>query len=207
MKNSSTTQMALAGILEKSPGLLLVSMILSFVLVAIVQVFYYSNYVFVGKVGTAGIAFAISCGIAVMVQLTRVAFGITGAFEFANGNAGKGIFGILCSLGLTIWSSFELAEIAAVWAGNDASLLYSSQLVLLFIAWAGWVLEVRLAVTIYEKPEEKPDAEQAPPYPVEPNQMTDEEIKKKAQWEFFLANRENGEASQNGQPRETTKKV
>ncbi len=155
MKKHSTTQTALEGILKHSPILLLVSMLLSFLLVALVQTFYYSNFVLAGKVGTAGIAYAMAIGIALMTQFARVAFGISGAYEFGNGKTGKGILGLLFSLALSVFESFEVGEIAHVWAKDDPSLLFSSVMFLQFLVWVGFSLEIRLALLIAKKTKEE----------------------------------------------------
>lgn len=137
---------AISGIVKHSPALTLVSMILSFVLVLLLQVFYYATEVFSGYY--TGVAYAMGVGVAVMFQAARLAFGMSGAYDFANGNMGKGIFGLLFSLALTSIESFEVVHFADFFS-NGVDRVYSSALLAFqVVVWLGFALEIRLATSV-----------------------------------------------------------
>lgn len=147
MKKDSATQLVLLNILKSSPGLLLTGMILSFILSGLIQTFYYSNYLFTEKFGTYAIGFGMAVTAAILVQFCRIAFGVTGAYDFGKGNILKAIFGLGFSLALTVWQSFEVSHIASSFS-NDPTLQSKYQMILQLIVWAGFALELRLGITV-----------------------------------------------------------
>lgn len=173
MENQALTQKSMLGILKIQSNLILVSMFLSFILMFIIETFYYANDILLLKVPSAAYAYIIGIAIAVLVQFCRVAFGVSGAYEFAKGNTGKGIFGMLFSLVLAVWCSYEVSEIAHSWASYtdannilqiDPRLLQSSTLVLQLIVWAGFALEIRLAIAVasFKQEDDTKDKEEDP---------------------------------------------
>lgn len=137
------TKNALSGLVRTSPMFLLVAMILSFLLMFLVQLFYYSN-LFNGFLPVA-FCYIVAVGIGLMVQLSRLALGLAGASEFMQGNTGKGIAGILFSLALSIFEAFEVYEIVSSF---DEKIRYSMMMVLQSIVWLGFILEIRLAINL-----------------------------------------------------------
>lgn len=157
---NDATQIALLGVLKQQSLLLLVSMFLTFILMFLIEAFHYANNVIGENVPNMAYAYGMGLSIAAIQQLSRISFGISGAYEFAKGNPGKGLLGLLFSLILTVYCSYEVAEIAIVWSGGNESLLWSAQLVLFFIVWAGFVLEIRLAISISGEAKEDKAIEQ-----------------------------------------------
>lgn len=148
---------AIHSVVKHSPILTLVSMIMSFILVFVLQVFYYATEVFSGYI--TGIAYALAVGIALMFQLARVAFGISGAYDFSNGHTGKGILGMLFSITLTAIESFEVVHFAESFA-NGSSRVYSSALLAFqVIVWLGFALEIRLATSVSKKPKSNSESD------------------------------------------------
>ena len=138
---------ALAGLIHYSPMFLFVSMVLSFILMFLVQLFYYSTHVF-GENVPGGFSYIIGFSIGLITQLARLAFGLAGAYDFAKGRVARGLSGMLFSLGLAIFEAFEVAEIATLWGGSSPTLYNSTMLILQSIVWLGLLLEVRLAINL-----------------------------------------------------------
>jgi hypothetical protein len=146
--SQSMTNNALKGLLSYSTGFILTAMILLFVLKMVVDGFHYTE-IFTPRVPAVGFAYAIGIGLALSSGLTRFALGLGGAYEFAKGKVGVGIFGLIFSFGMTIWQAFEVANIVSVWANGESGEFYNiSNGVLQFVVWAGWILEIRLAFHI-----------------------------------------------------------
>ena len=122
-------------------------MILSFILMFKIEVFYSANYLLKDFVPGPAYAYIIGISVALLIQFCRIAFGVSGAYEFAKGNTGKGIFGMLFSLSLAAWCSYEVNEIALKWAAETGA-LFSFQLLLQLIVWSGFALEIRLAIAV-----------------------------------------------------------
>lgn len=158
---NSIEKTSIAGFIKSAPTLLLVSMILSFVLMLVVQLFYYSM-VFEDLIPALGLAYAIAAGIALMFQSARFSFGIAGAYEFAKGETGKGFFGILFSLSLTIFEAFEVSEMTVVWLAKKPELISTLNMVLQAILWLGFALEIRLLTSVAgsAKQDEKEEKEE-----------------------------------------------
>jgi len=140
------TKNALSGLVTHAPTFLFVSMLLSFILMFLVQMFYYSNLLM--DAVPMAFAYVMAFAIGLMFQFSRLAFGIAGAAEFSQGNTAKGITGMIFSLGLSIFESFEVSEIAMIWNDN---LYHSSLMILQSIVWLGFLLEIRLAINLSRK--------------------------------------------------------
>lgn len=138
---------AVKGIVQSSPALLLVSMALSFLIMMGVQMFYYAT-VFSSKVPYHAIAYTIAIAIGLVFQLARLSFGVAGAWEFASGYVSKGMFGLLFSVALTVFETFEIAEMSDVWTRDDAGFKSTLNMVLQAVLWLGFGLEVRLALNV-----------------------------------------------------------
>lgn len=121
------------------------SMVISFILLMVIQVFFY-YYIFDDLL--PGTAYSIGAGIAIgiMLQGARFAFGIASINDFLNKESFKGFFGLLMSLGLTIFSTYEALEIAAIWGNSKHE--YAIMLILMATVWLGWALEIRLCINI-----------------------------------------------------------
>jgi len=138
---------AINGLVKNSPHFLMASMILSFLLMLVIQMFYYAT-VFEGILPNKGFQYGIGFCIGVMVQSARLAFGLAGAYEFSTQRYGVGTLGLFFSLAITLFESFEVMEIAKAWS-NGVEPVYNSLLLLLeFIIWTGLCLELRLAMNV-----------------------------------------------------------
>ena len=147
-KNGKNSTLAtVSGLILQSPMFLLVSMILSFVIMFGVQMFYYADMIFIDRVPSP-FNWIIGCAIGLMTQLARLAFGIAGAADFAKGKISKGLVGMLFSLGLAIVGAYEVAEIALTWSKGNHQFYNSCLLVMELIVWLGFLLEIRIAISV-----------------------------------------------------------
>jgi len=137
-----STKFALNGLVKSSPLFLLVSMVLSFILMLLVQLFYYSE-LFKELPYSFGLIVGVAIGI--LTQLARLAFGVSGVAEFAHGKTGRGIASILFSLALTIFESFEVIGVANL---LSPTLQGEAMMILQLVVWLGFVLEIRLAINV-----------------------------------------------------------
>lgn len=82
--------------------------------------------------------------VAVVSELFRFAFGLTGVRDLVNGNKANGILGIGASLLLSVYDHFEASRMATHW--DNPELWYA----LVFLVWGGMVAEIRLMMTMSE---------------------------------------------------------
>jgi len=82
--------------------------------------------------------------VAIVSELFRFAFGLTGVRDLVNGNKANGILGIGASLLLSVYDHFEASRMAAHW--DNPELWYA----LVFLVWGGMVAEIRLMMTMSE---------------------------------------------------------
>jgi len=80
--------------------------------------------------------------VAIVSELFRFAFGLTGVRDLVNGNKANGILGIGASLLLSVYDHFEASRMAAHW--ENPELWYA----LVFLVWGGMVAEIRLMMTM-----------------------------------------------------------
>lgn len=132
-------------------------MMLSFVLMLAIQLFYYTT-VFEGKLPNSALAYLIAAGIAIMFQSARFSFGIAGAYEFSKGEKSKGTFGLVFSLALTVFESFEGAEMAHIWTIAQPEFENTLNMVVQAILWLGFALEIRLLTTVSTSAQEHTDS-------------------------------------------------
>lgn len=137
----------LNGLIAHSSNFLLTAMVLSFVLMFGVQMFYYAES-FKDVVPNVGFAFGVGIAIGLFTQLCRLAFGLAGAYEFANGRYGAGAGGLLFSFCITLFEAFEVQSIAEKWSNGNVQLHDSLLLLFQFLLWCGFALEVRLAMNV-----------------------------------------------------------
>jgi hypothetical protein len=138
---------AVMGIVKSAPTLLLLSMALTFVIMMGVQMFYYTM-VLTPRVPYPAIAYSMAIAIGLVFQLARLSFGVAGAWEFGIGYVGKGMAGLLFSVALTVFESFEIAEMSDVWTRNDAEFRSTLNMILQAVLWLGFGLELRLALNV-----------------------------------------------------------
>lgn len=127
-----------------SPLLLLISMVLSFVLLFIMQCFYY--YIILES-GLSYLNWIASIGFAFLVQLIRLSSGLAGAYEISKGKYWQGVIGLLLSFAVTVFETFDVSHIYEFWHseyGTDKALYHMMQ----FTVWAGFILEIRFMMTI-----------------------------------------------------------
>lgn len=137
-----STKNALSGLVKVSPFFLLVSMVVSFILMFVVQMFYYSE-LFEALPNAFPIVVGVSIGL--LTQLARLALGLSGVSEFAKGKTGRGIASILFSLALTIFESYEVIGVAKMFSEDTSG---EAMMILQLVVWLGFVLEIRLAINL-----------------------------------------------------------
>ncbi|MCB0554755.1 MAG: hypothetical protein KDD02_14490 [Phaeodactylibacter sp.] len=138
----------LQGLLDQSPTLLLVSMGLGFLITFFVQAFFYGFNIFADVVPKAAISLAVGVAIGLLTQITRFSFGISGAHDFAKGRIGKGVFGLFFSVAVTAIESFEMTHVAHAWGAGNPFLEMVINMILQFVIWVSFILEVRLVITV-----------------------------------------------------------
>lgn len=82
--------------------------------------------------------------VAIVSELFRFAFGLTGVRDLVKGNRASGILGIGASLLLSVYDHFEASRMSAHW--ENPELWYA----LVFLVWGGMVAEIRLMMTMSE---------------------------------------------------------
>lgn len=122
-------------------------MVLSFVLMMVVQMFYYAG-AFKDVVPSIGFAFGIGIAIGLFTQMARMSFGLAGAYEFATGRYGSGATGLVFSFCITLFEAFEVKGIAQGWSNGDVHLFTTLHLLFQFLIWSGFCLELRLAMNV-----------------------------------------------------------
>lgn len=148
----------LNGLIQSSSKFLLASMVLSFLLMMVVQMFYYAG-AFKGVVPSAGFAFGIGIAIGLFTQMARMSFGLAGAYEFAIGRYGSGAAGLIFSFCITLFESFEVRGIATEWSNGNGHLFETLHLLFQFLIWSGFCLELRLAMNVSSSGNDTKEAE------------------------------------------------
>lgn len=92
------------------------------------------------------IGLIVAAMVAVVSELLRFGFGLAGVRDLVRGKKWNGILGIGASVILSVYDHFEAGRMAAHW-GNE-ELWY----VLVFLVWVALVAEIRLIMTMSEKP-------------------------------------------------------
>lgn len=127
--------------------LLTVSLGLSVILMFTIQFYHYSHLLKQVAQIPKVTAIFMSVGIGLMFQLGRFGFAIAGVQEFSSNRQKAGITGMIFSVGLSVFESFEVIHIVNDWVG--AGLLRTScMMIFQAIVWISFVLEIRLAINV-----------------------------------------------------------
>ena len=129
-----------------SPMMLFIAMLLSFILMMAMQIFFYTE-LFTEPFGSHTWAMAAAIGIALFFQITRLASGISVGSAFSRGKSMEGMGGLLLSIALAIFESYEVHEVSLIW-GKQGYSPTAYMLVLNGILWFGLGLELRFAWSI-----------------------------------------------------------
>ena len=123
----------------------MVALGISVLLMFLFQFFHYKNLLLqVDQLPNYVSVFMALC-IGVMFQLTRFGFAMSGVVEFATGRTKAGSVGLLFSIALSVFETFEVLEIARDWLG-DGQLHTSFIMIVLAVVWISFFLEIRLAI-------------------------------------------------------------
>ena len=129
-----------------SPVLIVATFIASLVAFGILK-FHYLSEIFVPKLGSVGVF--IAAAISVVCEAGRLAFGLAGVRDLVRGREYLGWGGILASLALTFYEHKEALRMAEHWGNSHMTMS------LLFLVWVALFAEIRLIMTMSEKPEKQ----------------------------------------------------
>jgi len=129
-----------------SPVLIVVTFIASLVAFGILK-FYYLSEIFAPKLGGVGVF--IAAATAIVCEAGRLAFGLAGVRDLVRGREYLGWGGILASLALTFYEHREALRMAEHWGNTHMTMSF------LFLVWVAFFAEIRLIMTMSEKPKAK----------------------------------------------------
>jgi len=135
----------LTGMIKAAPGILLFVMVSSFILMLIIEVFY-NVTALTPLFPQIAYAYVVGIGFSIIIQGSRLGFGLMGIDDFSKGKYARGTIGLLFSLAGTIFETYSASHIAAWDVFEDFS--GSILLLLNFTIWVGFALELRLALSL-----------------------------------------------------------
>lgn len=127
--------------------LLTISLALSVILMFTIQFYHYSHLLKQVNQLPNTTAILMAVGIGLMFQLGRFGFAVAGVQEFSTNRQKAGITGMIFSIALSIFESFEVVHIVNDWVGASP-LRISCMMILQAIVWISFVLEIRLAINV-----------------------------------------------------------
>lgn len=127
--------------------LLTISLALSVLLMFTIQYYHYSHLFSDVTQLTKHTAVLMAIGVGLMFQLGRFGFAIAGVQEFSTNRYKAGITGMIFSVGLSVFESFEVIHIVNDWLGSG-SLRTSCMMIFQAIVWISFILEIRLAINV-----------------------------------------------------------
>lgn len=124
---------------------LMVALGISVLLMFLFQFFHYKNLLLQVDELPPYVSIFMALCIGTMFQLTRFGFAMSGVVEFATGRTKAGAVGLLFSIALSVFETFEVIEIARDWIGSG-QLQTSFLMIVQAIVWISFFLEIRLAI-------------------------------------------------------------
>lgn len=126
-----------------SPLLIIITFVSSLVAFGILK-FYYQMELLSPKLGSIGVFVAFLA--AAVSQIARLGFGLAGVRDLSRGREYLGFGGIIASIALTIYEHSEASRMAIHWGNEHLALVFY------FLVWVALVAEIRLIMTMSEKP-------------------------------------------------------
>lgn len=142
MKNSA--QVLIQELTDYAPLALFIAMLSAFLFMGVLQNQFYHT---VFSASLPELAIFLGLGSAIIMQVCRMASGLTSAFHFKNGAFFKGILALAFSVALSWMEHTEAAHMAKMWANDDLS-ADAYLLILRFVIWTALALEFSLAITV-----------------------------------------------------------
>lgn len=139
---------AIKGLSDVAPLIVLAITLLSFALLGVIEYNYYAEYILKGNLTNWGLVMFVAGGVAAFVQLLRSGLVLMSIRDFSADRDGRGFFGLLFSLAATIYCTFEISHLAEAWSAGNPTLSGWIGTVLYFVNWAGFALEVRIALSV-----------------------------------------------------------
>lgn len=139
---------AIKGLSDVAPLIVLAITLLSFALLGVIEYNYYAEYILKGNLTNFGLVMFVAGGVAAFVQLLRSGLVLMSIRDFSADRDGRGFFGLLFSLAATIYCTFEISHLAEAWSSGNPTLSNWIGTVLYFVNWAGFALEVRIALSV-----------------------------------------------------------
>lgn len=128
---------------DLSPSLIIFTFISSLIAFGVLK-FNYQSELMAPKLGQTGLWVAGMT--AVVSQFARLAFGLAGVRDLTRGREYLGWGGIIASIGLTFYEHKEALRMAAHWENDHLAFSF------LFLVWVALFAEIRLIMTMSEKP-------------------------------------------------------
>ena len=122
-----------------SPLLVIGGMIISFITMGVLQFNYYSD-LFRTSLPSVGIFVAIL--ICIVTQISRLSFGLIGAWDISKGNNWTGGMGLIAGILVAVFEHYECGRMATHFDNPDIEYL------LLFVNWISIGAEIRLLASI-----------------------------------------------------------
>jgi hypothetical protein len=122
-----------------SPLLVILGMCISFLTLGVLQFNYYSD-LFESSLPSVGIFIALL--ICILTQVSRLSFGLLGAWDISKGNNYTGAIGILAGVLVAIFEHYECARMAEHFEKPELEYL------LLFVNWISIGAEIRLLASM-----------------------------------------------------------
>ncbi len=128
-----------------TPHILIGVCLLTFLIAGVLQFIYYSDAF---QNVTTGAAWLFGLTIAIVSQCARFALLINGANHYAHSRKPKGAFSIAFSFIITAITALEMSHLAAFWTSKAPEHATTIPLIVQFVIWLGFVLEILLVMTV-----------------------------------------------------------
>ncbi|MEM6359979.1 MAG: hypothetical protein AAF731_07790 [Bacteroidota bacterium] len=161
MNLNSSVESMIKGLINFSPWLLVIGMLLLFCIPAGLQQSYYSD-IFTPRMGSTGIALSVMIAIALII--VRMATGFASAKLFVSGSPWSGLITLTLSVGLTYFEHLEAPGIANHYADGDLLVEGTMTGLIRAAVWAACGLELILAMVLYQSKEKMNDADNGSSY-------------------------------------------
>lgn len=122
-----------------SPLLVILGMIISFVTMGVLQFNYYTD-LFESSLPSVGVGVAVL--ICILTQVSRLSFGLLGAWDISKGNNWTGGMGIIAGVLVAVFEHYECGRMATHFESPDIKYL------LLFVNWISIAAEIRLLASM-----------------------------------------------------------
>ena len=146
-----------------APMMLIITMLCTFVVIAIFSTKYYQVSIFKLIFVNSYFSFSVALFCSIILQLSRLSFGLASVDEFAEGKMGRGLLGLLFSLALTVYEISQVVFICDYYEKLLSISANSLQNLLICIVILGFALELRLVINVRKVKSTNPLLNSLPP--------------------------------------------